>query len=262
MCFLAGILAGLISVLSAQPMFEVERRLAVTSNASTQPVEELVAPVSVRWLGQASFRIITPGSTSIIIDPVDFKGYHFPEGITADIVTVSHEHIDHNSVEAVSGTPAVFRGTDSPCQMVNPIDTTIGGVRLYTVPSYHDPGRNRVNAIFVFEFDGIRLAHLGDLGLVLTDEQIEAIGEVDILMIPVGGQYTIAAPQADSIVSQLNVKRLVLPMHYKTEAFDVLPYTADPFLEGKENVRRLETNEFLVDPTRPASELEYVVMEY
>ncbi len=262
MFFLTGILAGFISIFSAQPMFEVEHRLAVTGDAGNQSVKEPGIPISIRWFGHAAFGIATSDGTTIVMDPVNFKGYNFPESTTADIVTVSHEHIDHNAVEAVAGTPAVFHGTDKRSKAVNTIDTTIGEVRLYTVSSFHDPGPWSVNAIFVFEFDGIRLAHLGDLGLVLTDEQIEAIGEIDILMIPVGGQFTIAAPQADSIVSQLTVKRLVLPMHYRTEAFDAMPYTAEPFLEGKENVRRLDTTEFTVDLSTPASELEYVVLRY
>ena len=218
--------------------------------------------IRIRWLGQASFQMTTSGGTVIIIDPIDFKGYHMPAGTTADFVTVSHEHIDHNAVEAVSGNPAVFRGTNSKCTTVNSIDTTIGEVRLYTVPSFHDPGHHRVNAIFIFEFDEIRVAHLGDIGTILTDEQIKAIGDIDILMIPVGGQFTIAAAQADTIVNQLGVTRLVFPMHYKTEAFDDLPFTAEPFLKGKKNVRRLDSNELDVSVSTQALKREYITLQY
>jgi len=230
--------------------------------AAVSPGSETAKTVKIRWFGQAGFLITTAQGTRIVIDPANFKGYKMPEGVTADILTVSHEHMDHNAVETVGGNPAVFRGTDRDCSTVHTIDTTVGPVRLYTVPSYHDPGHHGVNAIFVFEFDGLRLAHLGDIGEVLTSEQIDALGQIDILMIPVGGKYTISHVEADSIVNQLNPKRLVFPMHYKTAAFDGLPYTAEPFLADKPNVTRLETNEFVFKPAAIASELEYVLMRY
>jgi L-ascorbate metabolism protein UlaG (beta-lactamase superfamily) len=215
--------------------------------------------VKIKWLGQASFMITTSDGTTILLDPADFKDYHIPEGTTADIVTVSHEHMDHNAVEAVSGSPVVLRGTDKNLRHVNSIDTTIGDIRMYTVSSSHDPGHHGLNAVFVFEFDGLRMAHMGDIGTILTDEQIAAIGEVDILMVPVGGKFTITGAEADTIVNQLNVKRLVFPMHFKTEAFDILPHTAEPFLQGKENVRRIESNDMVFEPKESEPKREYVV---
>lgn len=258
----AGVLAAVLSLYLAQPMSDLERKAGIDSNAWPKSAKETVARISIRWFGQSAFRVTTAGGTTFIIDPANFKGYAMPRGEAAAIVAVTHEHPDHNSVEVVSGSPVVLRGTDSQCQTVNRIDTTLGGVHIYTVPSFHDPGHNRRNAVFVFEFDGLRMAHLGDIGTVLTEEQVAAIGELDILMIPVGGKYTIAAPRADSIVNQLTVKRLVIPMHFKTEAFDGLPYTAEPFLEGKPTVVRVETSEISIDPTAVASDLQYVVMEY
>jgi len=223
---------------------------------------EVEKPIKIRWLGQASFLITTSEGATVLIDPANFKGYKFPEGLSADFVTVSHEHMDHNSVDKVAGTPVVFRGTDKDCSKVNTVDTTIGKIHLYDIPSYHNPAHTAVNAIFVFEFDGLRLVHLGDIGTVLTPDQISAIGPVDILMIPVGGKYTITSVEADSIVTQLKPKRYVFPMHYRTAAFEGLPYDAEPFLRGKPNVRRLRTNEFVFEleglPTSP----EYVVMQY
>lgn len=224
-----------------------------------KPSDESDSSIKIRWLGHASFLITTSRGTTVLTDPIDFKGYHMPEGTTSDIVTVSHEHIDHNCVDAVSGSPVIFHGTDKSCRNVNSIDTTIGDIRLYTVPSFHGPGHFRSNAIFVFEFDGIRMAHMGDIGTILSDDQIAAIGDIDILILPVGGYFTIAGEEADTIASQVNVKRLVLPMHFKTEAFDDMPYTVEPFLKGKENVRRVEGNELVVDLTRSSPGREYVV---
>lgn len=232
----------------------------VTGNISESLAEKSSErSIGIRWLGHASFLITTSCGTTILTDPIDFKGYNIPEGTTADIVTVSHEHIDHNCVDAVSGNPAVFRGTDKKCRNVNVIDTTIRDIRLHTVHSFHDPGHHGSNAIFVFEFDGIRLAHMGDIGTVLTNEQIAAVGNIDVLMVPVGGQFTITGEEADSIVGQLDAERLVIPMHFKTEAFDAVPYTAEPFLKGKENVRRVGGEEIVIDLRVPVFGREYIL---
>lgn len=218
--------------------------------------------IKIRWFGQSAFGVTTSAGTKIIIDPANFKGYKMPDDIIADIIVISHEHMDHNVINFDSTDAVIFHGTDEKCSRVNIFDTTINDVKLYSVSSFHSPGGERFNAIFVFEFDGIRTVHLGDIGTTLTKEQVEAIGPVDILMVPVGGYYTIAAPEADSIVNQLNVKRLILPMHYKTEAFDGLPGTVDMFLAGKENFKRLDTNEMLIDLSAPIAKREYVVLKY
>lgn len=218
--------------------------------------------ISIEWFGQSCFLVTTSTGTSILTDPVVFKGYRIPEGTAADIVTVSHEAPDHNGLKAVSGHPVVLRGCDRGNREVVEIDETIKGVRIYTVPSFHDPGEHGENAIFVFEFDGIRLAHLGDIGTILTDAQIEAVGRIDILMIPVGGQFTIAGADADKVIDQLAVKSIVLPMHYKTKAFDDLPYSIDSYLEEKQNVRRVAGNTLVFDSSDMPSEREYVVLNY
>ncbi len=218
--------------------------------------------VKINYYGQAAFGVTTSGGTKIIIDPANFKGYKMPDDITADIITISHEHMDHNIINFDSKNSVIFRGTDEECGKVNIIDTTINDVRFYSVSSFHSPGGFRFNAIFVYEFDGIRLAHLGDIGTTLTEEQIKEIGEIDILMIPVGGYYTIDLVQADSIVTQLNVKHLVIPMHFKTKEFDGLPNTAEDFLKDKMNVRRLDSNALVVDLTESKNELEYVLLKH
>jgi len=247
--FLVLPLIGLLSVAAQNP-------------SEDSPSQKHPGSIKVKWFGHSSFLLTTSRGTKIITDPIDFKGYHVPPGTTADIVTVSHEHVDHNCVTAVTGSPAVFHGTDKACSTVNAVDTTVQDVRLYTVPSFHDPGHHGRNAIFVLEFDGIRAAHLGDIGEVLTEDQIAAMGKIDILLIPVGGRFTIGPVRADSIVSQLSIPRIVIPMHYQTEAFDVLPFTEDVFLEGKDNVRRLDGNEFVIDLSQKKSEPEYVVFQY
>ncbi len=235
---------------------------ACSVNAQTADNQKSGKSIKIKYYGQAAFHVTTSCGTKIIIDPANFKGYKMPDDITADIITISHEHMDHNVINFDSKNAAIFHGTDEELGRVNIFDTTINDVRLYSVSSFHSPGGHRFNAIFVFEFDGVRLVHMGDIGTTLTDEQIKAIGEVDILMIPVGGYYTIAKAEADSIVNQLTVKRMVIPMHFKTEKFDGLPGTAEMYLDGKENVRRLDSNGFVINPSKAATKREYVLLKY
>ena len=224
-------------------------------------IEPQNTEIIIQWFGHSCFMITTPGSTKILMDPVEFKGYHMPEGIKPDVVTVSHNHPDHNRTDVVNGEPEIIPGCSSDNREVIFTDRKIKEVRIYTVPSYHDPGRHGVNAIFVFEFNGKRIVHLGDLGTTLSESQIEAIGKVDILMIPVGGQFTISGEDADMVIEQLNVNSFVFPMHYKTEAFS-LPYSAEDFIRGKENYRRITGNKFSIDVSDMPEQREIILMDY
>ena len=113
--------------------------------------------------------------------------------------------------------------------------------------------------MFVFELDGLRLAHLGDIGTTLSDAQVSAIGPLDMLMIPVGGLHTIGISEADEIIARLEVKRIVFPMHFKTVAFDSLPYSAADFLQGKQNVRSADRLD--LDLADLPTEMEYVLLK-
>lgn len=231
--------------------------LALENNSPTE--KEIV----IKWFGQSCFLITTSEETQILTDPVEFKGYHLPNGIDADIVTVSHHHPDHNRIDLVCGSPELLEGTTPDIQKVNVFDRTINDVRIFSVPSFHSPGKYGMNAIFVFEFDGIRIAHLGDLGTTLSDRQIEAIGKVDILMIPVGGQFTISGTTADSVLNQIQAQSIIFPMHYKTEAFNSLPYTADDFLKSKERrIKRIPGNEIRLTLSKLPRMREFVVLDY
>jgi L-ascorbate metabolism protein UlaG (beta-lactamase superfamily) len=218
--------------------------------------------ISIKWFGQSCFLITVSDGTQILTDPAEFMGYHLPTGLTAHIVTVSHNHMDHNRVDLVGGNPEVLMGLTPDSTKFVHTDKKIKNIRIYNVSSFHDPGKHGLNAIFVFEFDGIRIAHLGDIGTTLTDNQIKAIGKIDILMIPVGGKYTIAGADADKIVEQLDVKMIVFPMHYKTEAFSGLPYSENDYLKGKKNIKRISGNTFILNISKPPAEREYIVMDY
>ncbi|MCX6833559.1 MAG: MBL fold metallo-hydrolase [candidate division Zixibacteria bacterium] len=223
--------------------------------------------VSITWYGQSCFLITTPAGTKILIDPVDIKDYKVPKELIPDVVTVSHNHFDHNAVGTVSGNPEVIygktrEGSDQEQKFI-PVDKKIKEVRIYDVVSNHFPagGDSTLNAVFVFEFDSLRIVHLGDLGTTLSSDQIRRIGRVDILMIPVGGEYTIWGATADSVVAQLKPTRAVIPMHFKTRVADFLPYTANDFVKGKANIERISGNQYILDMDAAQSDMKYVVFE-
>ncbi len=167
-------------------------------------------------LGHSCFKMQESTGTTVICDPYDCGvGYTMPE-CSADIVTVSHRHRDHNNVAAVGGNPVIL-------ETVGCYD--VKGVHITSVMSYHDGTRGAVkgkNLIFNYRIDGINVCHLGDIGHRPTPLLIEAIGTVDVLMIPVGGVYTIDAKTAKEYVDKL-MPAIVIPMHYKTEkcAYDL-----------------------------------------
>jgi L-ascorbate metabolism protein UlaG (beta-lactamase superfamily) len=196
--------------------------------------------MKIKWLGHASFLITSEAGTKIITDPYASgdMGLNYGEiKETADIVTVSHGHGDHNNVAAVKGNPKVIKET-------TPVD--IKGIKLSGISTYHDDSggsKRGGNIIFCFVVDGIRICHLGDLGHPLTGRQIAEIGKPDILFIPVGGNFTIDAKAATQVCDKLTPK-VIIPMHYKNERCPTFPVAGvDEFLRGKQNVSKSDASE-------------------
>lgn len=198
--------------------------------------------MQIEWYGQSAFRLSTSQET-VFIDPfadlsqLTGRGMQFDyppiEGVSADLLLVTHEHMDHNGVEAIDGDPAILRST------AGRLESPIGEVTA--VASEHDEsaGTERgPNTIFVFTLEDLRVCHFGDFGQhALRDEQAAAIGDVDLLILPVGDGPTIGAGQAKAIVDRLR-PRWVVPMHYRTPRIGFLD-TADAFLELSAHVERL-----------------------
>ena len=221
--------------------------------------------IKFKWFGQACFLIETTKGTQIITDPVEMGSYRIPPEFRPDIVTVSHEHFDHNQTDTVSGTPQILRGLEQNKNAFAEIERSIKDVKIFTVGSYHDEAQGKergLNAIFIFEFDGIRVVHLGDLGHTLTEGQVQKIGEVDVLLIPVGGKYTISGQEARAVVSQLSPKRAIIPMHYKTEVADFLPFSAEDFVNDKDNVQRIKGSIYQINPEDVPSKPVYVILDF
>ena len=166
--------------------------------------------MEITWLGRSCFRL-RGRDAAVVMDPCDKStGYNIGK-LTADIVTVSHDHPAHANVAAVTGTPRVVQG---------PGEFEISGVLIMGVRTYHDGEKGAKlgkNTAFVLELDDVRICHLGDLGHVPTPEQVEDLSGVDVLLAPVGGNCTIGAAAAAETVSLLEPK-LVIPMHYQTSA--------------------------------------------
>jgi len=166
--------------------------------------------MDINWLGHSCFRIRGAQAT-IITDPYSPDlGYSLGK-TTARIVTVSHQHPGHSYVQGIGGEPKVVAG---------PGEYEISGVLIMGMATFHDrqAGSQRgKNTVYLMEVDEVSVCHLGDLGHVLTAEQVEEMENVDVLLLPVGGVSTIDAPMAAEVVRQLEPK-VVVPMHYKTEA--------------------------------------------
>jgi len=198
------------------------------------------------WLGQACF-VVQSGDLTILTDPYNPKvGYEVGRAPGVDVVTVSHEHGDHNYVEMASGIPVILRGLIANGEQYNKIDQQIKHAHIQTVPSYHDDkdgGARGKNAIFVFEIHSttppLRVVHMGDFGeKSVGASRVKAIGPVDVLLLPVGSFYTIGPAEANGILAELKPK-IVVPMHYKTDKTPRLPVQdVSAFLAGKKHVIR------------------------
>lgn len=199
--------------------------------------------MQVEWYGQSAFRLTAAGSTVFIdpfgdMSPLGGRGMQFDyppiEGVRADLLLVTHEHLDHNAVEAIGGEPTVLRST------AGRLDSPLGEV--LAVASEHDPaaGTERgPNTIFAFDLDDVRVCHFGDFGQSqLREEQARALQGVQLLILPVGAGPTIGAEQAGAIVERLR-PRWVVPMHYRTPKIGFLE-PADAFLQRMPSVHELD----------------------
>ncbi len=181
--------------------------------------------MKIKYLGHSSFLITESTGTSVVTDPYDESvGYRMPQ-VSADAVTVSHHHYDHDAVSNVKGHPVVL---DSETAYV-----LKDGVEISSIMSFHDDCRGRKrgeNIIFKFRMDGLDICHLGDLGEDCSADLIEMILPVNVLLIPVGGNYTIDAAMAKEYVDRI-MPDIVIPMHYRAKGCKLDIDKVDAFLD-------------------------------
>jgi len=206
--------------------------------------------MKITWHGRSCFKLLVKSNTgdkiTILIDPFDKEiGLTPPRG-NADIILITHDHKDHNNIKAASGTPFIING---------PGEYDVRGVPIKGVYSYHDNSKGSergINTIYIIEAEDIKICHLGDLGQKeLADTQLDKIGEIDILMVPVGGTYTINGEEAVKIINQIE-PNVAIPMHYRISGTDTKFDKVDDFLKevGVEpetmeeyNVKKLDLSE-------------------
>jgi L-ascorbate metabolism protein UlaG (beta-lactamase superfamily) len=212
-----------------------------------------------KWYGHSAFGITTADGVRICTDPYVPGSYdgamaYGPIADAYDVVLQSHDHPDHAGAAELTGNPTVVRG---------PGKHEAGGMTFVGTPTFHDEsgGRERgTNTVFTFEAEGVKVAFLGDLGHVLSKEQVAAIGPVDVALVPIGGHFTIDAAGATKVAQQLQAK-VVIPMHYKTPACGFPIAGVERFLAGKEKVVRARASE--VDITKDdVAQAKVIVLEY
>jgi L-ascorbate metabolism protein UlaG (beta-lactamase superfamily) len=187
------------------------------------------------YYGHSSFLVEAHDGTRIILDPYRHGAYdgaleYDPIDEPADMVLASHEHPDHGATDTIPGRPRVF---------VHPVTAKVGAVQIQGIEVAHDEAggsKRGKNTILILDDGDVRLVHLGDLGHPLDEDTVRRIGRVDILMVPVGGFYTIDHDEAAAVVEAL-APRVVLPMHYKTDKVDFPIVPADQFLATQTTVR-------------------------
>jgi L-ascorbate metabolism protein UlaG (beta-lactamase superfamily) len=216
--------------------------------------------MKIKWYGHSAFLITSDQGAKIIIDPYEpgaFGGQLSYGKIKdqVDIVLTTHDHADHNYTKDLPGTPQLIKGSGSK---------TAKGISMKGISTYHDPSQGSergANTIFTLKIDNIQLCHLGDLGHLLSDKELAEIGPVDILLIPVGGFFTIDPKEATRVAEQIKPK-ILIPMHFKTAkcGFPIAP--VEDFLKGKTNTKRPKASEATFDKATLPQQMEIVVLEH
>ena len=179
--------------------------------------------MEITWLGYSSFRL-KGKNTTVITDPFPPNIGYSVDKLTANIVTVSHGHPEHSYTKSIGGGPRIIS---------RPGEYEIGGVLIIGISTFHDAENGALqgkNTVYAIEVDDVTICHLGDLGSPLSASQIEELGNIDVMLVPVGGSTTIAASQAAALIRSIEPK-IVIPMHYKTLTLTKDLDTVDKFLK-------------------------------
>ena len=216
--------------------------------------------MKVKWYGHSAFKLTTDKGVRVIIDPYE-SGFG-NGGLTygnitdeADVVLTSHEHGDHNHIDDIKGafTRIDKGGTHNAA-----------GVKVTAIPCFHDASKGKdrgKNLIFKIEAEGLNIVHVGDLGHTLDQDVLTKLGSVDLLLLPVGGFYTIDAKEATDVMNAIKPK-LTIPMHYKTEKCAFPITTIDEFTKGKKGIKKMDATEMNVTRELLPKEPEIVILKH
>ncbi len=210
--------------------------------------------VEIKWFGHSFFQITSSQGTKIVTDPFGNMGYPMPE-VWPHVVTVGKRSGNHSNVGLAKGDPMILRGLKDEANDWTQVNTTFRDVLIYNVPIrqrglYGYEGSIKGSA-FVFEMDGLCICHTGDIGEPFNEDQLDMIGHVDIVLLPIGGISTMGPENAKKVVEQLKPK-IAIPMHYYNDQFSV-----QRFIDGPYKVWSLNTNKFAIskDSLPPNTEI-------
>lgn len=196
--------------------------------------------MKIQWIGHSSFLITSSNNTKILTDPFPNTIGYKVKDIYTDIVTISHHHFDHNCLENIKGDYVVLD---------NPGEVLCEKIIFKGFQSYHDEvngAKRGPNTIFTFTVDDITICHLGDLGYILDENEINALGKVNVLLIPVGGNYTIDNKEAAKLCKKIN-SNIIIPMHYHTPSLNFELSGLDDFLISMKNYEKINDTYLTID---------------
>ncbi|HPA25685.1 MAG TPA: MBL fold metallo-hydrolase [bacterium] len=219
----------------------------------------------IQWFGQSFFKITAKNylgnEVAVAIDPFNKNyGLKVPNKFGADLALITHDHEDHNNLEIIKGTEL----SPEPFVISGPGEYEIKGIMVYGVPAFHDDeagAKLGENTIYILEIENMWLAHLGDLGQKkLTEKQLEHLEGVDILMIPIGGTYTLDSKGASQIISEIE-PRIIIPMHYKIPGLNIKELDGvDKFIK-ETGFKSEETDKFkITKKDLPSDETKLVIL--
>lgn len=249
---LVAVLIGPVRVLAFCHEADVVQRKIF--RAAAAPASSL----TIEWLGHSTFQITSSKGTRILTDP--HGAFDLPRPtLPQHIVTASHRHGPHSAVHMAPGTPVVLHGLTPTGEDWQKISTTIRDVSVYVVPAFHDKSRGLQrgkNAIFVFRVDDICIAHLGDLGHILGQDQINMMGKIDVLLVPIaGGYFTVTAGEAREVTQQVK-PRIAIPMHFWWEQ------AVAEYVQGFERVKFLNAPVLKISRPELPQPIQTVVMPW
>ncbi len=241
--------------------------LAAPAAPAAKPVK---GAVEISWYGHSAFLVKSPKGKTVFLDPYPPMAIGYPAipKMKVDAIASSIQYLDHTYRDFAQGKPKVMSALTTEKPWVwKELSETIGDIKIRSVPGTQTceepPCVSGPNGILVLDVGGIKVVHLGNLNQALPEEVVKAIGPVDVLLIPVGGKFTIAGPKAYKVKQQLEPKIATIPMHWKTDVVS-LPLLNDynDFIAGRTGVVRATSNKYVIDPKHRPEKPEIVVLDW